>query len=313
VTRIVVTGGAGFLGSHLCERLLARGDEVLAVDSLVTGRRGNIEHLVGADGFTLLQTDISQPWDVDGPVDGVMNFASPASPLDYARLPMETLLTGTVGTLHSLEIARRKRARFLQASTSEVYGDPQVHPQTEDYRGNVNPIGPRAIYDEAKRVSETFTMTFHREHNLDVRIVRIFNTYGPRMRRSDGRAVPTFLTQALAGDPLTVFGDGSQTRSLCYVDDLIEGVIRLWDSDYTLPINIGNPDELTVLQLAERVLSVTGSKSGIAFRPLPEDDPLRRRPDISRSRAVLDWQPTVDLRAGLTATAAWWREASGGV
>jgi nucleoside-diphosphate-sugar epimerase len=313
VARIVITGGAGFLGSHLCERLLARGDEVLAVDNMVTGRHTNLEHLDGITGFTLLSADISQPWHVDGPVDGVMNFASPASPIDYARLPMETLVTGTMGTLNTLEIARRKEARFLQASTSEVYGDPQVHPQTEDYWGNVNPIGPRAIYDEAKRVSETFAMTFHRQHSLDVRIVRIFNTYGPRMRRDDGRAVPAFLTQALAGEPLTVFGDGSQTRSLCYVDDLIEGVIRLWDSDYTLPINIGNPDELTMLQLAELVRSVTDSKSEIEFQPLPEDDPLRRRPDISRSRAILGWEPTVDLRAGLTATAAWWRKAGAGV
>jgi dTDP-glucose 4,6-dehydratase len=309
VARIVITGGAGFLGSHICERLMARGDDVVAVDSLLTGRRDNVRHLLGRGGFTLLETDISQPWEVEGAVDGVMNFASPASPIDYARLPLETLLAGTLGTLHSLEIARQKKARFLQASSSEVYGDPLVHPQTEDYWGNVNPIGPRAIYDEAKRVSETFTRTFERQHGLDVRIVRIFNTYGPRMRRDDGRAVPAFLGQALSGQPLTVFGDGSQTRSLCYVDDLVEGVIRLWESGYTSPVNIGNPEELTMLQLAELVRSVTGSRSGIAFQPLPEDDPMRRRPDIGRASTLLDWRPTVDLRTGLTITAAWWRKA----
>jgi dTDP-glucose 4,6-dehydratase len=310
VGRVVVTGGAGFLGSHLCERLLARGDEVIAVDSLITGRRENVEHLLGTGGFILREADITQPWDVEGAVDGVMNFASPASPIDYARLPMETLLTGTVGTLNALDLARRKSARFMQASTSEIYGDPLVHPQTEDYWGNVNTIGPRAIYDEAKRVSETFAMAFQRRHGFDVRIVRIFNTYGPRMRRNDGRAVPTFLTQALAGQPLTVFGDGSQTRSLCYVDDLITGILQLWDSEYALPMNMGNPEEVTMLQLAELVRSITGSKSDIEFLPLPQDDPSRRRPDIARARDILGWAPTIDLRVGLTMTAAWWRDTA---
>jgi dTDP-glucose 4,6-dehydratase len=310
VGRVVVTGGAGFLGSHLCERLLARGDEVIAVDSLITGRRENVEHLIGTGGFILREADITQPWDVEGAVDGVMNFASPASPIDYARLPMETLLTGTVGTLNALDLARRKSARFMQASTSEIYGDPLVHPQTEDYWGNVNPIGPRAIYDEAKRVSETFATAFQRRHGFDVRIVRIFNTYGPRMRRNDGRAVPAFLTQALAGQPLTVFGDGSQTRSLCYVDDLITGILQLWDSQYALPMNMGNPEEVTMLQLAELVRSITGSTSDIEFLPLPQDDPSRRRPDIARARDILGWAPTIDLRVGLTMTAAWWRDTA---
>ncbi|HZK74245.1 MAG TPA: UDP-glucuronic acid decarboxylase family protein [Clostridia bacterium] len=308
--RVVVTGGAGFLGSHLCERLLARGDEVIAVDSLITGRRENVEHLLGTGGFILREADITQPWDVEGAVDGVMNFASPASPIDYARLPMETLLTGTVGTLNALDLARRKSARFMQASTSEIYGDPLVHPQTEDYWGNVNTIGPRAIYDEAKRVSETFATAFQRRHGFDVRIVRIFNTYGPRMRRNDGRAVPAFLTQALAGQPLTVFGDGSQTRSLCYVDDLITGILQLWDSEYALPMNMGNPEEVTMLQLAELVRSITGSTSDIEFLPLPQDDPSRRRPDIARARDILGWAPTIDLRVGLTMTAAWWRDTA---
>jgi dTDP-glucose 4,6-dehydratase len=310
VGRVVVTGGAGFLGSHLCERLLARGDEVIAVDSLITGRRENVEHLLGTGGFILREADITQPWDVEGAVDGVMNFASPASPIDYARLPMETLLTGTVGTLNALDLARRKSARFMQASTSEIYGDPLVHPQTEDYWGNVNTIGPRAIYDEAKRVSETFATAFQRRHGFDVRIVRIFNTYGPRMRRNDGRAVPAFLTQALAGQPLTVFGDGSQTRSLCYVDDLITGILQLWDSEYALPMNMGNPEEVTMLQLAELVRSITGSTSDIEFLPLPQDDPSRRRPDIARARDILGWAPTIDLRVGLTMTAAWWRDTA---
>jgi dTDP-glucose 4,6-dehydratase len=310
VARIVVTGGAGFLGSHLCEHLLDRGDIVVAVDNLLTGCRENVQHLDERGDFTLLEADISQPWDVDGSVDGVMNFACPASPIDYARLPMETLLTGTVGTLHALELARRKQARFFQASTSEVYGDPLVHPQTEQYWGNVNPIGPRAVYDEAKRVSETFTVTYARRHAVEVRIVRIFNTYGPRMRRNDGRAVPAFLTQALAGEPLTVFGDGSQTRSLCYVDDLIAGIILLWDSDHSSPVNLGNPEEITMLHLAEMVRDITASSSVIEFHPLPEDDPSRRRPDISTATTALDWRPTVDLRSGLTATAAWWRDTA---
>jgi dTDP-glucose 4,6-dehydratase len=310
VGRVVVTGGAGFLGSHLCERLLARGDEVIAVDNLLTGRRENVEHLLGIGGFTLREADITQPWDVEGSVDGVMNFASPASPIDYARLPMETLLTGTVGTLNALDLARRKSARFMQASTSEIYGDPLVHPQTEDYWGNVNTVGPRAIYDEAKRVSETFTTAFQRRYGIDVRIVRIFNTYGPRMRRNDGRAVPAFLTQALAGQPLTVFGDGSQTRSLCYVDDLITGILQLWDSEYALPLNMGNPEEVTMLQLAELVRSITGSRSDIEFRPLPQDDPSRRRPDIGRARDIIGWAPTIALRAGLIMTAAWWRDTA---
>lgn len=308
--RVVVTGGAGFLGSHLCERLLARGDEVIAVDSLLTGRRENVEHLLSSGGFTLREADITQPWDVEGNVDGVMNFASPASPIDYARLPMETLLTGTVGTLNALDLARRKSARFMQASTSEIYGDPLVHPQTEDYWGNVNTVGPRAIYDEAKRVSETFTTAFQRRYEIDVRIVRIFNTYGPRMRRNDGRAVPAFLTQALAGQPLTVFGDGSQTRSLCYVDDLITGILQLWDSEYALPLNMGNPEEVTMLQLAELVRSITGSSSDIEFRPLPQDDPSRRRPDVGRARDIIGWAPTIALRAGLVMTAAWWRDTA---
>jgi nucleoside-diphosphate-sugar epimerase len=310
MSRVVVTGGAGFLGSHLCARFLDRGDDVVCVDNLITGRRENVAHLQSNPGFSLSDADISQPWDVKGGVDGVLNFASPASPIDYARVPLETLMAGTFGTFHAVELARRKGARFMQASTSEVYGDPLVHPQTEEYRGNVNPIGPRSIYDEAKRVGETYTMAYHRERGVDTRIVRIFNTYGPRMRKDDGRAIPAFLTQALSGVPLTVFGDGSQTRSLCYVDDLIDGIERLWDSDHTQPVNLGNPAELSVLHLAELILEVTGSDSAIEYRALPEDDPLRRRPDITKARSILGWEPRTELRDGVTATAAWWRDGA---
>lgn len=310
MSRVVITGGAGFLGSHLCERFLGCGDAVVCVDNLSTGQRSNVAHLEDDPRFSLRVADTAQPLDVEGDVSGVLNFASPASPVDYGRLPLETLGVGTFGTYHALELARGKGARFLQASTSEVYGDPLQHPQREDYWGNVNAIGPRSIYDEGKRVGETYTMAYHRTFDLDTRIVRIFNTYGPRMRMDDGRAIPSFLTQALAGEPLTVFGDGTQTRSLCYVDDLVEGIMRLWECEHVLPVNIGTTDELTMLDLARLVIEVTGSTSSIEHRPLPTDDPLRRRPDLATARSILGWAPGISLRDGIEMTAAWWRSAS---
>jgi dTDP-glucose 4,6-dehydratase len=305
--RAVVTGGAGFLGSHLCDRLVARGIEVVALDNLLTGDRTNVAHLSGNPGFSLRIHDVTEDIEVEGEVHAVLHLASPASPIDYARLPIETIKVGTLGTHKALGLARAKRARFLLASTSEVYGDPDVHPQPETYWGHVNPVGPRSIYDEAKRAAEAFTMAYRNHRGLDTRIVRIFNTYGPRMRRHDGRAVPAFVTQALAGQPITVFGDGSQTRSLCYVDDLIDGIERLLFSDHALPVNVGNPHEISMLELARTVKRLCGSGSEIVFEPLPVDDPRRRRPDITVAREVLGWEPAVSLEDGLARTIAWWR------
>ncbi|MEA2973218.1 MAG: dTDP-glucose 4,6-dehydratase [Actinomycetota bacterium] len=305
--RVVVTGGAGFLGSHLCRALMARGDEVVAIDNLLTGRRENLDDLFGQPGFMFQLHDVSNFVHVAGPVDAVLHFASPASPVDYLLHPIPTLKVGSLGTHNTLGLALHKGARYLLASTSEVYGDPLVHPQTEDYWGNVNPIGPRGVYDEAKRFAEAMATAYQRFHGLDVRIVRIFNTYGPRMRPDDGRAVSNFLTQALAGKPLTIYGDGSQTRSFCYVDDLVRGLLGLLDSDHVGPMNIGNPDEYTLLQLADAVLEVTGSSSELVFEPLPVDDPKVRRPDIGLARRVLGWEPEVDLGQGLARTAEWFR------
>ena len=305
--RIVVTGGAGFLGSHLCERFLDRGDQVVAIDNLVTGSVDNIEHLFGTRGFTFIEQDVSSYLWVTGEVDAILHFASPASPKDYLEMPIQTLKVGSLGTHNCLGLARAKDARFFLASTSEVYGDPEEHPQTEAYWGRVNPVGPRGVYDEAKRFAEAMTMAYHRYHGMDVRIVRIFNTYGPRMRPNDGRVVSNFLIQALAGKPITIYGDGTQSRSFCYVDDEVEGLIRLLDADITGPCNIGNPNEFTVRELAELVIEVTGSSSGIVHEPLPVDDPTQRRPDISLARDVLGWEPTVQLREGLERTAEYFR------
>ena len=298
MTTSVITGGAGFLGSHLCGFLLAKGHRVICLDNLDTGTLENIEHLRGEE-FEFRHVDCVDQLEVTEPVDFVFHLASPASPIDYLRLPLHTLKVGSYGTHHALGLAKFKRARFLLASTSEVYGDPLVHPQREDYWGNVNPIGPRGVYDESKRYGEALTMAYHRQQGVDTTIARIFNTYGPRMRPNDGRAVPTFLRQALAGEPLTVFGDGSQTRSFCYVDDLIEGLWRLATSDQHTPVNIGNPTELTLTELAKAVLDVTGSSSEIVYSALPEDDPQVRQPDISLARELLGWEPAIALRDGL--------------
>jgi dTDP-glucose 4,6-dehydratase len=307
VKRALVTGGAGFLGSHLCERLIAEGMSVVAVDNLVTGKTENVAHLLGRDDFQLVIHDVSKPIEVAGPVDYILHFASPASPIDYLELPIQTLKVGSLGTHNSLGLARAKGARYLLASTSETYGDPLVHPQPETYWGNVNPVGPRGVYDEAKRFAEAMTMAYHRVHGLETRIVRIFNTYGPRMRPRDGRVVPAFIQQSLLGEPLTVFGDGSQTRSFCYVDDLIEGIFRLLMSDEVLPTNIGNPHEMTILQFAERIRDLIGSSSPIDFRPLPEDDPKTRQPDIAKARRILGWEPQVPLDLGLGRTIDYFR------
>jgi dTDP-glucose 4,6-dehydratase len=307
VSRIVVTGGAGFLGSHLCRALLDRGDEVVAIDNLITGAAENIEGLFGQRGFTFHHHDVSTYLWVPGPVDAVMHLASPASPADFERIPIQILKVGGLGTHNGLGLARAKEAKFFLASTSEVYGDPLVHPQPETYWGNVNPVGPRGVYDEAKRYAEAMTVAYHRHHGLDVRIVRIFNTFGPQMRPDDGRAVSNFMVQALRGEPLTVYGDGSQTRSFTYVDDQIRGFLALLDSDITVPVNIGNPEEYTVKQLAELTLEITGSPSTLSYVPLPVDDPAQRQPDISRARELLGWEPTVGLREGLQRTAEYFR------
>jgi len=306
--RAIVTGGAGFLGSHLCERLLADGWQVVCVDNLVTGSATNIAHLRANKSFESIQHNVSEPLFVDGAVDAVLHFASPASPVDYGDHPIATMKVGTLGTHNMLGLARAKGATFFLASTSEVYGDPSVHPQPETYWGNVNPIGPRAVYDESKRAGEAFTMAYHRAHGMKTRIVRIFNTFGPRMRLNDGRAVPNFLVQALKNEPITVYGSGSQTRSLCYVDDLMEGVVRLLGTDYGDPVNIGSEDEVTMLQLAKRIRDLSGSSSEIVFKPLPEDDPKQRRPDLTRARQVLRWEPTTPLDAGLNKTIAYFRQ-----
>ncbi len=303
----IVTGGAGFLGSHLCDRLLSEGHSVVALDNLLTGNMDNIAHLAANEKFRFIKQDVTEYLFYEGPVDFIFHFASPASPIDYLEFPIPTLKVGALGTHNALGLARSKKARFVLASTSEVYGDPLVHPQTEDYWGNVNPIGPRGVYDEAKRFAEAITFAYHRSHNVDTKIVRIFNTYGPRMRLKDGRVVPAFIGQALQGEPLTVFGDGTQTRSFCYVSDLIDGIYRLATSKEHGPINIGNPTEMTVKQFAEAILRITDSRNPIVFKPLPVDDPKQRRPDISRARQLLGWEPKVKLDEGLEKTIAYFR------
>jgi dTDP-glucose 4,6-dehydratase len=308
--RALVTGAAGFIGSHLCEALLGRDLSVVGMDNLVTGDVNNIAHLTGRD-FVFVKHNVTDYVTVEGPLDYVFHFASPASPIDYLKLPIQTLKVGSLGTHNSLGLAKAKRARFLLASTSEVYGDPLIHPQREDYWGNVNPVGPRGVYDEAKRFAEALTMAYHRVHQIQTRIVRIFNTYGPRMRVDDGRAIPAFMSQALQGQDVTVFGDGSQTRSLCYVSDLVEGVVRLMMSDTAEPVNLGNPEEMSIRALAEKVIELTGSPSRIVERPLPVDDPRVRQPDISLARAALDWEPQVTLDDGLQRTVAYFREKLG--
>src|SRR5687767_8253265 len=305
--RVVITGAAGFIGSHLSEALLDRGYSVVGVDNLLTGNTANIAHLANRD-FVFLKHDVTNYIYIDGPVDAVMHWASPASPIDYLELPIPTLKVGALGTHNALGLAKAKGARFVLASTSEVYGDPLEHPQKESYWGNVNPIGPRGVYDEAKRFAEAMTVAYHRFHGLDTKIVRIFNTYGPRMRIHDGRAVPTFIAQALRNEDVTIFGSGSQTRSFCYVSDLVDGIIRLMLSDLNDPVNIGNPTEMTIEQIAHVIIEMTGSKSRIVHKPLPVDDPKVRRPDITKARTLLGWEPKVDLREGLTKTIAYFRE-----
>src|SRR3712207_309229 len=305
--RVLITGGAGFIGSHLSDYFLERGHDVIAMDNLLTGNTDNIAHLAGHDRFRFIKHDVTNFIYIDGPLDAILHFASPASPIDYLELPIQTLKVGSLGTHKALGLALAKGARSLLASTSEVYGDPQIHPQPESYWGNVNPVGPRGVYDEAKRFAEAITMAYHRYHGLDTRIVRIFNTYGPRMRPHDGRVVTNFIVQALNGEPLTVYGDGSQTRSFCYVDDEVEGIYRLFMQGTPEPTNIGNPDEYTVRQLAEIVIELTGSSSTIESRPLPEDDPKVRRPDITRARTTLGWEPKVPVREGLARTVKYFR------
>lgn len=306
--RAVVSGGAGFLASHLCDRLLAEGWEVLALDNFITGDQTNVAHLKDNPRFRLQLADVSDPVRIDGDVHYALHFASPASPPDYLKHPIETLKVGSIGTQHMLELALAKKARFLISSTSECYGDPEVSPQSEEYWGHVNPVGPRSVYDEAKRYSEALTMAYHRHHGLDTHIVRIFNTYGPRMRLNDGRALPNFVFQALSGEPITIFGDGTQTRSFCYVSDLIEGIYRLMNSDEHLPVNIGNPQEITILEFAERIRAQFTDPPPLAFRPLPQDDPRRRCPDISKAKRLLGWAPRVSLAEGLAPTLAFFKE-----
>jgi dTDP-glucose 4,6-dehydratase len=309
VTTAVVSGAAGFIGSHLCRRLLERGWNVVGIDNLVTGSRANLAGVEGSEGFRLVEHDVSRPLYLEGPVDYVLHFASPASPVDFPAIPIQIVKVGTLGTHNLLGLARAKDARFLLASTSEVYGDPLVHPQPEDYWGNVNPIGPRGCYDEAKRCAEAFTMAYHRKHGLDTRIMRIFNTFGPRMRLDDGRVIPNYFTQALRGEPLTVYGDGSQTRSLCYVDDLVAGALAVLDGPDPMPFNIGTQDEVTMLELARLVKKVAGSPSEIEFRPLPQDDPKQRRPDTTRAREILGWRPRTSMEDGLRRTLEYFRSA----
>jgi len=305
--RVLITGAAGFLGSHLCDRFIKEGYHVIGMDNLITGDLRNIEHLFKLEHFEFYHHDVSKFIHVPGDLRYILHFASPASPIDYLKIPIQTLKVGSLGTHNCLGLAKTKRARILVASTSEIYGDPLVHPQTEEYWGNVNPVGPRGVYDEAKRFQEAMTMAYHNFHGLETRIVRIFNTYGPRMRLNDGRALPAFIGQALRGEDLTVFGDGSQTRSFCYVDDLVEGIYRLLLSDYHLPVNIGNPSEITLKQFAEEVITLTGTKQKIVYRPLPEDDPKQRRPDITRARELLGWEPKVGRVEGLKATYAYFK------
>jgi dTDP-glucose 4,6-dehydratase len=302
--RILITGAAGFLGSHLCDRFIREGYDVVGMDNLITGDLRNLEHLFPKKEFTFYNKDVSQFVHVSGALDYILHFASPASPIDYLKIPIQTLKVGSLGTHNCLGLAKAKNARILVASTSEVYGDPTVHPQTEEYWGNVNPVGPRGVYDEAKRFQEAMTMAYHTYHGLQTRIIRIFNTYGPRMRLNDGRVLPAFIGQALRGEDLTVFGKGNQTRSFCYVDDLVEGIWRLLHSDYPYPVNIGNPDEITILQFAEEIIKLTGTKQKIVFKPLPKDDPTQRRPDITKARKILGWEPKVSRAEGLAITYA---------
>jgi dTDP-glucose 4,6-dehydratase len=306
--KVLITGGAGFLGSHLCDRFIAEGFHVIAMDNLITGNLANIEHLFHLKQFEFYNHDVSKFVHVPGELDYILHFASPASPIDYLKLPIQTLKVGSLGTHNLLGLAKSKKARFLIASTSEVYGDPLVHPQNEDYWGNVNPIGPRGVYDEAKRFQEAITMAYHTFHGLETRIVRIFNTYGPRMRLDDGRVLPAFIGQALRGESLTAFGDGSQTRSFCYVSDLVEGIYRLLLSDYPFPVNIGNPGEITINQFAEEILAITGSQSKVIYKPLPKDDPKQRQPDISRAREILQWEPLVGRAEGLQKTLEYFKK-----
>jgi len=307
MARVLITGGAGFIGSHLCERFLAEGDDVICVDNFRTSTPDNIAHLFADRRFTFIQQDVTTYIYVSGPLDAILHFASPASPVDYLEFPIPTLKVGSLGTHKALGLAKEKRARLLLASTSEVYGDPLEHPQSEDYWGNVNPIGPRGVYDEAKRFAEALTMAYHRAHGVETRIVRIFNTHGPRMRLNDGRVVPNFISQALKGEPLTVYGDGSQTRSFCFVSDLVEGIVRLLRSDYRFPVNLGNPIEVSIREFADRIKALTASRSEIAFRPLPVDDPKVRQPDITRARQLLGWEPRVSLEDGLRRTIDYFR------
>ncbi|HEV7992599.1 MAG TPA: UDP-glucuronic acid decarboxylase family protein [Gemmatimonadaceae bacterium] len=309
--RVLITGAAGFLGSHLCDRFLAEGHEVVGLDNFVTGHPDNVAHLIGNDRFRFMRHDISTYTYVEGPLDGVLHFASPASPIDYLELPIQTLKVGSLGTHNALGLAKAKGARFFLASTSEVYGDPLVHPQTEDYWGNVNPVGPRGVYDEAKRFGEAITMAYHTYHGVDTRIVRIFNTYGPRMRPRDGRVVSNFIVQALSNEPLTIYGDGSQTRSFCYASDEVDGIYKLFMLGDSNPTNVGNPDEYTVKQLAELVVELTGTKAPIVYEPLPKDDPKVRKPDITRARAMLGWEPKVHVRDGLARTIEYFQQHVG--
>jgi dTDP-glucose 4,6-dehydratase len=311
MSRVLITGGAGFIGSHLCERFLDDGHEVICMDNLITGSADNIAHLFPNSRFSFVPQDVTNYIYVKGQIDAILHFASPASPIDYLELPIQTLKVGSLGTHKALGLAKEKNARFLLASTSEVYGDPLVHPQKEDYWGNVNPIGPRGVYDEAKRFAEAMTMAYHRVHGVQTRIVRIFNTYGPRMRLRDGRVVPNFISQALKGEDLTVYGDGSQTRSFCFVTDLVEGIVRLLYSERNEPVNIGNPTELTVLEFAHRIIELTGSRSKIAYKPLPVDDPKVRQPDITVARQLLGWEPKVSLQEGLEKTITYFKEKLG--
>jgi len=309
--RMLITGAAGFLGSHLCDRFLAEGHDVVGLDNFVTGHPDNIAHLIGNERFTFMRHDISTYTYVEGPLDGVLHFASPASPIDYLELPIQTLKVGSLGTHNALGLAKAKGARFFLASTSEVYGDPLVHPQTEDYWGNVNPVGPRGVYDEAKRFGEAITMAYHTYHGVDTRIVRIFNTYGPRMRPRDGRVVSNFIVQALSNEPITIYGDGSQTRSFCYASDEVDGIYKLFMLGDSHPTNVGNPDEYTVKQLAELVVELTGTKAPIVYEPLPKDDPKVRKPDITRARAMLGWEPKVHVRDGLARTIEYFQQHVG--
>jgi dTDP-glucose 4,6-dehydratase len=311
MSRVLITGGAGFIGSHLCERFLDDGHEVICMDNLITGSADNIAHLFPNSRFSFVPQDVTNYIYVKGQIDAILHFASPASPIDYLELPIQTLKVGSLGTHKALGLAKEKNARFLLASTSEVYGDPLVHPQKEDYWGNVNPIGPRGVYDEAKRFAEAMTMAYHRVHGVQTRIVRIFNTYGPRMRLRDGRVVPNFISQALKGEDLTVYGDGSQTRSFCFVTDLVEGIVRLLYSERNEPVNIGNPTELTVLEFAHRIIELTGSRSKIAYKPLPVDDPKVRQPDITVARQLLGWEPKISLQEGLEKTITYFKEKLG--